>query len=867
MADIQDKLDTIRAAVNGEEVRGTIADALEAMNEQAESAEQWATGAGTEEPGGGDVPGTENNAKYYADTAATVLGQIPSDFANTATFAAGIMKKSDPITYTIITKKGFRPNDGTPEITSSASIDIAVVPVEPGKTYLFSQGLKVPSIYGAGWMASVHTLSTFDAADCVGVFFNSSASAADPHIFTAPENAHYCWYTILLANVSTFEVREVYVSTSALSPDYAETNAELQAQVQWQGDRVENEILSHGADIAETVTSKGFQVVDDTTLNYKKATSLNAVFLDVIPGHAYEFSHGCANPTSYGGGWAESRSAQGYISTFYSDFTKPRIMVAPPGAYFCAFTYAKIYADDFTVRDVSINPALETTRNAKNIKGLNTINVDAIAPPSAGYHTIETALAEIPDDAISLGTVLVFRESVYQIAYYQLIGINNATYDGTTYYYKRNPNNWAKINYDKLKNYQFGTLNRLANPEFTDAAAQSISSEHVFASDDGLSVRYRIPAVVYCNDGTVIAACEDRNVSNGSDHGEYSIVMRKKPANGEWGSYETFLPYSASGRGYYLCSCFLTDRNGTNSGTAGRVYFFCASFKDPTKRWSEQASVSDVDFLMTFTDDNGGTWSEIQSLKSLWDTTKYDVAVPAPSSGIVLPNGTFVVPCFCHDGSYSRPLLLIKPVGGDWYFTEPAPNWAKANVDENAIYWKDGLVHMLARNNIDMDGLDPATSTGVNRGMFHYTYDIAGEKWTTGHSTYEQNEGCALCIVSATINSKEIFLMSGLDVTTPERKKITLWASLDGERWMRIYRIQTILSAGYSYLSWYDGHLVTLYESRKPGTVNENNNRISYQDLTPIVSKIGSDVGKYLNGNVSIQDLLQALINKINGVT
>ena len=270
---------------------------------------------------------------------------------------------------------------------------------------------------------------------------------------------------------------------------------------------------------------------------------------------------------------------------------------------------------------------------------------------------------------------------------------------------------------------------------------------------------------------------------------------------------------------------------------------------------------------MTYTDDNGGTWSEIQSLKSLWDTTKYDVAVPAPSSGIVLPNGTFVVPCFCHDGSYSRPLLLLKPVGGDWYFTEPAPNWAKANVDENAIYWKDGLVHMLARNNIDMDGLDPATSTGVNRGMFHYTYDIAGEKWTTGHSTFDQNEGCALCILSATINSKEIFLMSGLDVTTPERKKITLWASLDGERWMRIYRIQTILCAGYSYLSWYDGHLVTLYESRKPGTVNENNNRISYQDLTPIISKIGSDVGKYLEGNVSIQDLLQALINKINGVT
>lgn len=64
MADIGNEIDAIRAALVGEQVREDIAVALEKMNEQAESAEAWATG------GEGGTAAADNNAKYYAEQAA-----------------------------------------------------------------------------------------------------------------------------------------------------------------------------------------------------------------------------------------------------------------------------------------------------------------------------------------------------------------------------------------------------------------------------------------------------------------------------------------------------------------------------------------------------------------------------------------------------------------------------------------------------------------------------------------------------------------------------------------------------------------------------------------------------------------------------
>lgn len=64
MADISTELQRIKSAVYGEEVRGSIVDALGAMNEIDGVAEAWATG------GSGGTPSATNNSKYYQEQAA-----------------------------------------------------------------------------------------------------------------------------------------------------------------------------------------------------------------------------------------------------------------------------------------------------------------------------------------------------------------------------------------------------------------------------------------------------------------------------------------------------------------------------------------------------------------------------------------------------------------------------------------------------------------------------------------------------------------------------------------------------------------------------------------------------------------------------
>lgn len=66
MADIGNEIDAIRAALVGEQVREDIAVALEAMNEQAAAAQEWATGQ--DDPTA--EPGPTNNAEYWAEQAA-----------------------------------------------------------------------------------------------------------------------------------------------------------------------------------------------------------------------------------------------------------------------------------------------------------------------------------------------------------------------------------------------------------------------------------------------------------------------------------------------------------------------------------------------------------------------------------------------------------------------------------------------------------------------------------------------------------------------------------------------------------------------------------------------------------------------------
>lgn len=121
MADIGNEIDAIRAALVGEQVREDIAVALEAMNEEAASAqadaEAWATG------GTGGTPSETNNAKAYAEAAEAALEAIPEDYSTLAAQVQSLFPQNDatgnPITI----------NDGAVE-TPVVKLDVDLAPVQ-----------------------------------------------------------------------------------------------------------------------------------------------------------------------------------------------------------------------------------------------------------------------------------------------------------------------------------------------------------------------------------------------------------------------------------------------------------------------------------------------------------------------------------------------------------------------------------------------------------------------------------------------------------------------------------------------------------------------------------------------------------------
>lgn len=113
MADIGNEIDAIRGAKYGEEVRGEIADALEAMNVQAAAAQEWATGE--DDPTA--EPSATNNAAYWAAQAAASAGEVPRFEKNVFQNPISYGYISNPSLWTI--GSGVRPSDGANQTIAS----------------------------------------------------------------------------------------------------------------------------------------------------------------------------------------------------------------------------------------------------------------------------------------------------------------------------------------------------------------------------------------------------------------------------------------------------------------------------------------------------------------------------------------------------------------------------------------------------------------------------------------------------------------------------------------------------------------------------------------------------------------------------
>lgn len=408
-----------------------------------------------------------------------------------------------------------------------------------------------------------------------------------------------------------------------------------------------------------------------------------------------------------------------------------------------------------------------------------------------------------------------------------------------------------------ITNMLYSSGNRLANPLYTtrefynsENPESAIAEEDVLVAGITGNANYRIPAICITNAGTVLVAGTHMTNAAG-DYGDFSIDVGRKAVGGTW-SVSVVIPFDNTRQDYgsVLNNEFLVDR------TTGRIYLFYGTEKQKVVWW--EVTTSDGDFRYVYSDNDGETWSAPVSLKSLWDTETYDYCIPSCTKGITLTNGTFVVPCFCKKGSaastaQSYPLLLIKKPSGSWYFSSVASVEGINHLDECAVVEgsNPNEIWLYCRPNTNY-------GTGVKRGYNKFSYNMTTNKFTHLTCTFDGNRASCFSLDKITIDGSVIYLMSYIDSNVDTRVNITLWASLDGDIWTRIYRIYKPSGNGYSVLDNYNGSIGVAYEKHLNGV-----GCISYQDLSVLSALIKDSVAKR---NVSIQDRMQMIFNSAKGI-
>lgn len=492
---------------------------------------------------------------------------------------------------------------------------------------------------------------------------------------------------------------------------------------------------------------------------------------------------------------------------------------------------------------------LSNYREIDNVE--NIVDITALYPSggdnSDGRYRIEQAIELVPSEIRRLEQVIRFVNVMGNYETWQFMSRDISDYGRYIDY------SWQRV--DLPFRFLASCENKLANPLYE--TREHYNAEHpnnpinvttVHPLNNSDNIRRRIPVCAITNAGTYLSAAQYQDEVLG-DYGAFSIELSRKTTNGEWSS-SIIVPFDSATNTWYGEASFLVERNNLQ-GHQGRIYLFFCAFTGISIWWEQ--TYQTTDFFYIYSDDDGVTWSNKISLKSFMNTNQYEFCIPAPNNGIQLTNGFFVVPCFAKlkNERKSRSLMLYKSLGENaWLFSPLVPTFYD-EMDECAVVeYGTNVIALMAFNN----------GHGTLRSPTYlplYTFEFNNRTWHELRSTFHPNRSCQGSLDRMTINDTVVYLMTEVDSQKNSvRKNITVWASLDLYRWIRVYRILKEQGNGYSSINNYDGNMIVVYERTQT---------IEFQDLQPVISMVTNSL-PYLDESIGVQDRMQMLFNKLAGL-
>jgi len=339
------------------------------------------------------------------------------------------------------------------------------------------------------------------------------------------------------------------------------------------------------------------------------------------------------------------------------------------------------------------------------------------------------------------------------------------------------------------------SINKSVTPYIeTQVDKSSINLITVFQRDvDYPGRRFRIPFILITNTNTLMCGCEGRETS--SDFAIGDIVYKKSTDFGiSWSAGSILIPNN----GVYLTTQAHGSRvvNCTTLKVGSRIYMFATKIDDETYLtyygYIHDPLLMQSDFGYIYSDDDGATWSAWNNLNAL-KNPETNMMSPSPSTnGIIMENGTLVVPCLDHRYSANE-----TEGGTDWgirsfliYSTDNGATWQKTSMIEQftdeatIVEYEPGKIFLKSRN--------------FSKYYRVYTTNDLGATWI--QSAYDKKYleiSCQTSLIKYIYRGRTRYFMAS-PYYWATRKDIRLRISEDLINWGNVHQLWKPISAGYT---------------------------------------------------------------------
>lgn len=350
---------------------------------------------------------------------------------------------------------------------------------------------------------------------------------------------------------------------------------------------------------------------------------------------------------------------------------------------------------------------------------------------------------------------------------------------------------------------------------------------------------FRIPSGQTLSDGTMLAFSDIR-YNGASDHAFIDIGAARSTDGGKTWDYKTVMKNDRVNSTYSRVMDSTTVVTDT-----GRIILIAGSWNKNGNWASSTTSLrSDWSVQMTYSDDNGLTWSDKIDLTTNTSRIKNQPSntigwLGGVGSGITMPDGTIVMPAQIalrekNTNNYYSTIIYSKDNGETWTMGNKVPD---SKTSENMVIELDGALIMSARH--DSTGYRSAYISH-DLGKTWQTYEPLHRKISTGLGA-----GCQGSFIKVTAkDGHRIGLISAPKNTAGQyvRDNITVYM-IDFDDLSKGVKELCVpypekgnpSGGGYSSLSFNNDKLSILYEA---------DGNIVHKDLTDYYLSINKDLNK-----------------------